>query len=111
MSSDPARPPSGLPADATSFVGRDAELTDVLSLLATARVVTVTGVAGIGKPRLALRAAVRAASGYADGVCLAELSALSDPRLLPHTVAGALGLPRPLAMDAVTGYLKDRTML
>jgi predicted ATPase len=111
MSSDPARPSSGLPADATSFVGRDAELADVLSLLAAARVVTVTGVAGIGKTRLALRAAARAASGYADGVCLAELSALSDPRLLPHTVADALGLPRPSAMDAVTGYLKDRTVL
>lgn len=111
MSSDPARSSSGLPADATSFVGRDTELRDVLSLLAAARVVTVTGAAGIGKTRLAARAAARAAPGYPDGVCLAELSALSDPRLLPHTVADALGLPRPSAMDAVTGYLKDRTML
>jgi predicted ATPase len=111
MSSETARHPSALPADTTSFVGRDAELDGVLKLLETARTVTITGAAGIGKTRLALHAAARAAPGYADGVCLADLSTLSDPRLLPHTVADALGLPRPSAMEAIAGYLRDRKML
>ena len=110
MTSPPARP-SGLPSDVTSFVGRDAELEEVRALLAAARVVTVTGTAGVGKTRLALRAAALAAPGYPDGVCLADLSPLGDPRLLPHTVADALGLARPSAATDVTDHLRDRTML
>ena len=111
MPSETARQPYALPSDATSFVGRDAELDGVLQLLEAARLVTITGAAGIGKTRLAVRAATRAAAAYADGACLADLSTLSDPRLLPLTVADALGLPRPSAMEAVAGYLRDRTML
>ena len=111
MTADTARPASRLPASTTSFVGRDDELRDILELLGAARVVTVTGTAGIGKTRLALRAAAQAASGYPDGVCLTDLSALGDPLLLPHTVSVALGLPRPADLDAVADYLRDRTLL
>jgi predicted ATPase len=97
------RRPGELPTEVTGFVGRGAELAQLGGLLATARLVTVTGPGGVGKTRLSLRAAALAASRYGeDGVCLAELSGLRDPELLPHTVAACLGLPQSDAqLDAV----------
>jgi non-specific serine/threonine protein kinase len=74
----------------------------------------VTGPGGVGKSRLALRAAAAAAPGFADGVCLVELSALREPGLLVHTVAGALGLPEQSHgshLDAVLADLSDRHLL
>jgi non-specific serine/threonine protein kinase len=100
-----------LPADATSFVGRDAELKDVLVLLDSSRLVTVTGTAGVGKTRLALRAATLAAARYPDGICLTELSGLRDPLLLPDTLASEFGLTGSAPADAVVSYLRDREML
>ena len=82
-----------LPAETTGFVGREAELARLSGLLDKARLVTVTGPGGVGKSRLALRAAAAAAPGFADGVCLVELSALREPERLAHAVAAALGLP------------------
>ena len=103
-----------LPAERSGFVGREAELAKVAALLEGSRLVTLTGIGGVGKTRVALRAAKRAESLYADGVRLVELSALRDPELLPDTVAAVLGLPeqdpRP-RLDAILGYLRDRSML
>ena len=103
-----------LPAEATSFVGRSGELTDVGRLLRKARLVTLTGPGGVGKTRIAVRAARAAADEMADGVCMLSLSALRDPELLPGTVATALGLPeqstRP-ALGLVVDYLRDRQLL
>jgi predicted ATPase len=82
-----------LPVETTGFIGREAELARLGSLLDEARLITVTGPGGVGKSRLALRAAAAAAPGFADGVCLVELSALREPGLLVHTVASALGPP------------------
>jgi non-specific serine/threonine protein kinase len=79
-----------LPADVSGFVGRSSELVAVTDLLDRARLVTITGPGGVGKTRLALRAAAEAAS--ADGGCLVELSGLTDPGLLSDTVALRLGL-------------------
>src|SRR3984957_18253209 len=56
-----------LPAEATSFVGRTSELAGIAALLATARMVTVVGPAGVGKTRFSLRAAARAEGQVADG--------------------------------------------
>jgi len=81
-----------LPVETTGFIGREAELARLGELLEQARLITVTGPGGVGKSRLALRAAA-AAPGFADGVCLVELSALPEPGLLVHTVASALSLP------------------
>jgi len=81
-----------LPAEATGFVGREGELADLHSLLGTARLVTVAGPAGVGKTRLALRAAAQAAGQYPDGVWLVDLGAIGDPGLLPGAVAAALGV-------------------
>jgi non-specific serine/threonine protein kinase len=111
----PARAVSGrLPAEPTSFVGREAELAQLADMLRRSRLVTVTGAGGVGKTRLALRAARLLADRYPDGACLVELSALRVPGLLPNTVAVELGLHgeavrAPLA--AIVSYLRDREML
>ena len=106
--------PGELPAEVTGFVGRQRELTVLDGLLSTARLVTVTGPGGVGKTRVALRAAARARGRFADGVCLAELGGLHDPDLLPHTVATCLGLPEQDARsqaDAIVDYLRGRQLL
>ena len=81
------RDPGELPAEVTGFVGRQRELAVLDGLLGTARLVTVTGPGGVGKTRVALRAAAKSRSQFADGVWLAELGGLHDPDLLPHTIA------------------------
>ena len=106
--------PGQLPAEVTGFVGRSAELARVGTLLTEARMVTVTGPGGVGKTRLALRAAKQAGPSYADGACLAELSGLRDGALLPDTVAAALGMPAQdghTQLRAVLDYLGDRRLL
>jgi predicted ATPase/DNA-binding CsgD family transcriptional regulator len=108
-----------LPVEVTGFVGREAELARLGALLKRARLITVTGPAGVGKTRVALRAAALAESGqygprFDDGVCLVGLSALRDPRLLAHVVADALGLPElspDRQHDAVLAHLRDRRLL
>ena len=105
---------SQLPAEVTGFVGRKSELARVTALLDTARLVTVFGVGGAGKTRLALRAAAQAAGRYPDGACLVELSGVDDPALLVSAVAACLGLPEqdPRSQpDAVFGYLRDQRLL
>src|SRR5579859_3507142 len=81
-----------LPADVSGFVGRDDELARLSGLLAASRLVTVTGPGGVGKTRLALRAAAETTA--AGGSCLVELSGLTDPLLLADTIALRLGVPR-----------------
>ncbi len=86
-----------LPADVSGFVGRHGELSRLARLLDGARLVTVTGPGGVGKTRLAVRAA--ASGGYAGGNCLVELSGLTDAELLPDIVAERLGLQCPDLRD------------
>src|SRR4051794_30372475 len=108
------RDPGELPAEVTGFVGRQRELAVLDGLLGTARLVTVTGPGGVGKTRVALRAAARSRGQFADGVCLAELGGLYDPDLLPHTVATCLGLPGQEVgsqADAIVDYLRGRQLL
>jgi non-specific serine/threonine protein kinase len=83
----------GLPAEATSFVGRSAELAGITELLRTARMLTVTGVAGVGKTRTSVYAASQLAGQFPGGVWFADLGAVSDPSLVAGTVAAALGMP------------------
>ena len=89
----PQRRHGQLPAEVTGFVGREAELTQLASLLAHARIVTVTGYGGVGKTRLALRAADKSAFRYPDGVVLLDLAPVRDPALLLPVVTEALGGP------------------
>jgi non-specific serine/threonine protein kinase len=106
--------PGELPGEITGFVGRRRELAVLDGLLVTARLVTVTGPGGVGKTRVALRAAARARGRFADGAFLAELGGLHDPGLLPHTVASCLGLAEQDARaqaDAIVDYLQGRQLL
>ncbi|MFF7849928.1 ATP-binding protein [Streptomyces sp. NPDC007910] len=105
---------SNLPAELNRFVGRAAEQAALTALLGTSRLVTVVGVGGVGKTRLALRAAAGAQKRYGDGVGLADLATLRDPDLVAHAVAEALGLtdhtPRP-PREALVEHLAERRML
>ncbi|MCX2184053.1 AAA family ATPase [Streptomyces sp. SKN60] len=83
---------SNLPAELNRFVGRAAEQDRLARMIAEFRLVTVVGVGGVGKTRLALRAAAALQKRYVDGVRLAELSALRDPGLVAHALVEALGL-------------------
>src|SRR5260370_28101149 len=97
-----------------SFIGRAEELRDVTTLLATHRLVTLTGPAGIGKTRLALRIAEELAAAYSDGVCFVPLVELTDPALVPQAVASALGLreqPDPSLLQTLTDSLAPRAVL
>jgi predicted ATPase len=95
-------------------VGRDGERAEVSELLGRYRLVTLTGPGGCGKTRLSLEVAGRLVHGYADGVWLVELAALSDPALVPDAVAAAIGVRaepgRPLA-ESLAGYIAVRRML
>jgi predicted ATPase/DNA-binding CsgD family transcriptional regulator len=99
-----------LPAEVSGFVGRRGELTRLGRLLDGARLVTVAGPGGVGKSRLALRAAAARGAG---GCCLVELSSLTDPELLPDTVALRLGLHADPVdqLAAVLSALRDRELL
>ena len=82
-----------LPAELTTFVGRDPELVEIEGLVGQRRLVTLTGVGGCGKTRLAVQAGARLADRWADGVCLVDLGSVGDPAAVPLVVAGALGVP------------------
>ncbi|GGN48883.1 hypothetical protein GCM10011579_002050 [Streptomyces albiflavescens] len=81
-----------LPAEANTFIGRQSELADISRLLGTARLVTLTGPGGVGKSRLALRAALAAREAFTGGGWLVELSELRNPDLLTNAVAQATRL-------------------
>jgi len=102
-----------LPVDMTSFVGRRRELADVKKSLSMARLVTLTGMGGVGKTRLALRVAEELHRGFTDGVWLVELAGLMDPALVGQTVAAALGFHDQSAgsLAALSDRLARRQLL
>jgi predicted ATPase/DNA-binding CsgD family transcriptional regulator len=79
-----------LPVELTSFVPRDAELAELSTLIAEARLVTLTGSGGCGKTRLALHVAAGQVGAHADGVWLAELASLRDPAQVAASIADVL---------------------
>ena len=87
-----AKPKGNVPAELTSFVGRDTELDSLSRRLATSRLVTVVGPGGVGKTRLALRTAQKVRRAFPDGTWLVDLGLLRDPTLLAEHVAASLGL-------------------
>jgi predicted ATPase/DNA-binding CsgD family transcriptional regulator len=105
---------ANLPPELTSFVGRRHEVTDVRRLLASSRLVTLTGPGGMGKTRLALRVAANVRRAFGDGVWLVELDRLQDPGLLAQTVTAALGLREPFEgppMTVLEQHLAPRQLL
>jgi predicted ATPase/DNA-binding SARP family transcriptional activator len=109
----PPRPAHNLPAQRTSFVGRRRELADLVGLLATRRLVTLTGPPGSGKTRLAIEAATRSLQDHPHGVAFVALAELQDPGLVASAVAGALGVPTPdrPVVEALVDHLRARRLL
>jgi predicted ATPase/class 3 adenylate cyclase len=106
--------PGNLPVQVSSFVGREAELVRVDKALEEARVVTLTGVGGVGKTRLALQAAADAIGRFPDGVWLCELAPLTDPERSWDALATALRVsPRPgLDLEqSVLEFLAEKRLL
>jgi predicted ATPase len=100
-----AAPPGGL-------VGRAAEFAAAQRMLGRARLVTLTGLPGVGKTAVGVAAAARA--NFADGAWLVPLDSLRDGDLLPHTIAGALGMrdgPASCRLEALVDELCDRRLL
>lgn len=106
--------PGNLPHALSSFIGREQEIAEVKRLLATSRLLTLTGTGGSGKTRLALQTAREVAGKYGDGVWLVELAPLSDPALTAQAAASTLGVRedpgRPL-LSSLSDYLRDRQLL
>jgi non-specific serine/threonine protein kinase len=101
-----------LPQDVTSFVGRREELADAKRLLSGSRLVTLVGVGGVGKTRLALRVAAALRRGFRDGVWLVELDRVDDEALLAPSVAEVLGVrSSEPPLTALADYLADRQLL
>jgi len=102
-----------IPPVLTTFVGREQELHDVLRLLRSTRLITLTGPGGVGKTRLALTVAEHLPPKTADEIWLADLTPLRDPSLVPLTVATAVGIPEDRGKAILTTlaeHLQDRRL-
>ena len=109
----PARPPTNLPHQLTELIGRADDVKRVAEAIARARLVTLTGVGGVGKTRLALHVAAELASGYPDGVWLCELAAVGDDAV-SAVLAGVLDVaPRQATTvtPALVEYLRTKQLL
>ena len=101
--------PNNLPLQLTSFIGRDREQAGLRQQLAAHRLVTLVGIGGCGKTRLALQAAADAVDAYPDGVWLVELAPLSEPSLVERQLATVLGIREDVAASGSRGQsLTDR---
>ncbi len=112
----PAKPPAAaaLPVRLTSFVGREREVGEVAQLLRDGRLVTVTGIGGIGKTSVALQVGTVEAPRWAGEVWFVPLAALRDGSLVPSAIASALNLRLPAQGDPVYALceaLRERTAL
>jgi non-specific serine/threonine protein kinase len=103
-----------LPVELSSFVGRSAELAEIRRLLQVAHAITLTGPGGIGKTRLALRAARKLARHFPDGLAFVELAEVEDPEQVPYALARSLQVQerRGEAIEsAVIAHLRARRVL
>ena len=106
--------PNNLPFQLTSFIGREREIAEITRLLPSTRLLTLTGAGGCGKTRLAVQVAATLLEKFEDGVWFVDLSALSDPALVPQAVASVLSVPerpgRTLA-EALVSFLLSKSLL
>jgi len=110
----PVRRLGNLPAEATSFIGRRRELAELRKKLGAARVVSLVGPGGVGKTRLALRAAAGLARGFPGGAWLVELAEVRDPSLVGYAVMSSLDLRDQAATEPralLRSYLADKELL
>jgi len=106
--------PFELPTQITRFVGRQEELAQLRPLLRGSRLLTLTGVGGIGKTRLALELAAAVQDEYPDGVRLVQAAALASAALLPQQIATAIGAREPASggfVDHLANLLRERQAL
>jgi predicted ATPase/class 3 adenylate cyclase len=106
--------PGNLRTPTTSFIGREAELTELETALKAHRLVTLTGVGGVGKTRLALEVAGRLANDFPEGVWVIELAAVGDPAAVSEAVAAVLGIVPQTGLstaDSVAAALEGRSRL
>jgi predicted ATPase/class 3 adenylate cyclase len=106
--------PTNLPPQVTSFVGREREAHDVARLLQSNRLVTLTGPGGTGKTRLSLRVAEQIRGEYPGGAFFVELAPITDPALIPTTIAAAMSLreePNRPVLESLKERLRDVRLL
>ena len=106
--------PGNLRAAVTSFIGRESEVAEVQAAVKAHRLVTLTGVGGVGKTRLALEVAGRLVDEFPDGVWFFELAAVADPSAVPDAVAAVLGIiqqPGKSVSESVAAALGGRVRL
>jgi predicted ATPase/class 3 adenylate cyclase len=106
--------PGNLRAATTSFIGRESEVAEVQAAVKAHRLVTLTGVGGVGKTRLALEVAARRADEFPDGVWFFDLAAVADPAAVPDAVAAVLGIiqqPGKSVANSVAAALEGRVRL
>jgi predicted ATPase/class 3 adenylate cyclase len=106
--------PGNLPEQATSFVGRQAEVAELTALVGAHRLVTLTGAGGVGKTRLAVQVAAELAGRFPDGVWLVELAPVGDPAAVADAVAAGLGVTLRVGSsvaDSVAAALAGRDLL
>lgn len=105
--------PNNLPAQLSSFVGRERELDELASILQTTRLLTLSGAGGAGKTRLSIQLAEKMSSAFPDGVWFIELARVSDAALIPQTIATTLGLRDESGNLAQTlkNYLEHKELL
>jgi predicted ATPase/class 3 adenylate cyclase len=106
--------PGNLPLAPTRFVGREGIVREVANALEESRVITITGVGGVGKTRVAVQVAAEALPAFPDGVWLVELGGVGDPGLVEEAVASAVGVQarpdQPLAVTLLD-FLRVRQLL
>jgi predicted ATPase/class 3 adenylate cyclase len=106
--------PGNLRPQTTSFIGRESEVAELQVAVKTHRLVTLTGVGGVGKTRLATEVAARLADEFPDGVWFFELAAVTDPAAVPDAVAAVLGItqqPGKTVSESVAAALEGRVRL
>ena len=106
--------PGNLRPAITSLIGRDAEVSNLQAAVRSHRLVTLAGVGGVGKTRLALEVARQLADEFVDGVWIFELAAVADPAAVPDAVAAVLGItqqPGKTVCESVAAALEGRVRL
>ncbi len=105
---------TNLPNPLTSFIGREKEIRELKELLATTRLITLSGAGGCGKTRLALQVSADLTNAFSDGAWFVELAPLADPALVVQTIAATFGLQEGAGRSletALKDYLREKNLL
>jgi predicted ATPase/class 3 adenylate cyclase len=106
--------PHGLPLQLTSFIGREQEMDEIKNLIPSTHLLTLTGIGGTGKTRLALQVAADLIDDFPAGIWVVELAPLQDPALVPQAVALVLGLPEQPGCslsDLLVDHLREKHLM